>query len=213
LLFIVALFAALKSIQNGNTLDSISFSPERNVQHFENSIRASEQINKALENYRLDLDADRVLVRQFHNGKQDLTGIPFTYVQTTYIAMKPMVILPADSVESKPVSTMVYFLKEMWAGDMRSSQCVALRTEEVKDPLYKQYLEQNAVQISIACPLTNLLDYPIGFVAVNYNHSTLPEGMTEEMVMAKTFELAERIGGYLKNLEKPVERKKILGIF
>ena len=212
LLLVIALFAALKGFQNGIMLDELTLNPERNRTHFENSIKASEQINLALEYYRMELDADRVMVRQFHNGKQDLTGIPFTYVQTTYLAMKPLVSLSPNGLESKPLSGMVGFLRHMWGINLREPKCLVMNESEVADPIYRLYLKENGIQIVIACPLQNLLNYPIGYVVTNYLAAELPSSITKEIAVKKNEELALRIGGYLKTLENP-PREKFLGLF
>ena len=211
LLLVIALVAVAKSYSNEIKLNEITFDPQRNKEHLEASIKASEQINQALSISREKLDADKIIVRQFHNGKQDLTGIPFNYVQTTFLVTKPGIGLDADSLDSKPVSSMVYTLKDIWGNNLSDPHCVVYNREQIKDRIFQAHLLSTNIEFLVICPIKNLLDYPVGFVTVKYTKDITPE-KHEEIIKESEF-LSLKISGYLSDITKPKEEGFLQNLF
>lgn len=82
----------------------------------------SEIINTEIENLRLLTGADRVLLTQFHNGKQNISGLPFVYLTATAESIGYDVKPVADGYEAIKTSLypFVSYLRnnEYWCGDI-----------------------------------------------------------------------------------------------
>lgn len=70
------------------------------------TLKNSQIINTELENLRYRTGADRVILLQFHNSKQSLSGLPFIYLTATAEALDYNVIPVAEQYES--VKTSIY---------------------------------------------------------------------------------------------------------
>lgn len=191
--------------------DNIATFIERNPsshqekQRFDQSVVADSQINATLEDVRKQLNADRILIRQFHNSKADLTGLPFASVSTTYYSLSPGVDLTMESLQSYPLSTVNEQLSRMFQPE-QAPQCSIVRPiKDISDPSYRNYLEKNGEVLVYACPLMNLRGQPVGFITVSYLTEEKERPSDEEIniVINRT---GERVVGYLTRVIEP-ERK------
>lgn len=185
----VAIFLVFSGYMVYKGYDSIIISPDEEAVRFEKQIKSANIIDDALENLRSELKADNVLIRQFHNGRHDLTGIPFTEASTTYF-VDP--VDGHDPIKEEPIGSMHKSIGQMWARIDRPS-CVMLYNPV--DISTRRYFKAHNLKSAAFCPLTNLLNYPIGVVVVGFS-----EGDTDdEVVLAKTSALAKRVTGYLQD--------------
>lgn len=170
-----------------NTLDRIEtivIPPSLEAARFHEQLSASEQINTSLHNLNTDLKGHSVVLRQFHNGKHDLTGIPFTKSTVTFYDAQDDSLLEAD----EPLSSMSTSLSRIWKR-IDEPKCIVL--DSPVDKTTKYYMSRNELNFIIICPMVNLLKYPVGTITVGLK--TLPEGSVE-----KVHDVATQVTGYLE---------------
>lgn len=157
--------------------------PSLEADRFHEQLSASEQVNKALDNLRLETNAHSVIVRQFHNGKYDLTGIPFTKSSITFYSLEERM---EDEYE-EPLSAMSTSLNKMWI-KIDNPQCIV--EDHGLDRTTKHYMDIYELNTIVICPMVNLLNYPVGTMTVGYRQS-------DKMNVAEVKNVAHRITGYL----------------
>ena len=173
-------------------------SPETERVRFGHAIVADGQINEALESVRVKLNADRVLIRQFHNSKADLTGLPFSSISTTYGAFAPGVTLSATSYQPMPLSVLNDQLAMMWPTDGSAPHCVKLSKESVKDISYRKYWDENGIAVAYSCPLINLRGQPVGMIGAGYLTEEKKRPMTDQQMFELLSRTGEKSVGYLE---------------
>jgi len=168
-------------------LQELVITPDEEAQNFESQLESATLVNAAIEDLRIDLKADTVVVKQFHNGRHDLTGIPFTESTATFYTDK------YSFIGDEPLSTMNTSLRVMWKSIDKPS-CMVLYAP--MDSASKKYFTDYKLNKAIVCPLTNLLNYPIGTITVGFSgsHTT-----SEDIATDKTQAIAKSITGYLIN--------------
>jgi len=183
--FIIAMsYVAYKSY---NTLETLVITPSEEAARFKNQLESSKLVNQSIEYLREDLKAHSVIIKQFHNGRHDLTGIPFTEATSTYYTES---YETADSNE--PISSMNNSLQKMW-GDIQNPKCTVLNS--AVDASSRRYFKTYGLTKVVECPLTNLLNYPIGVILVGFSESNT----SDEVAVSKTSAIAKRVTGYLDN--------------
>lgn len=189
-IFIV--FAAYLGFRSYDKLESLVVTPDEEAARFEKQLTNSEIINQAIEGLRGDLSADNVLIRQFHNGRHDLTGIPFTGIATTFY-VDPFDSDGHEASLDEPVSSANKSLRKVWQRIDRP-ECVII--DQPVDISTRKYFKAHKLNRAAICPLVNLLNYPIGIMVVG-----LPEKNTlsEDEILQKTSAIAKRVTGYLNN--------------
>lgn len=162
-------------------LDTLAVPPYVEAERFHKHLEASEQINSALEKLRVDQNAHSVSIRQFHNGKYDLTGIPFTKSTMTFYTDG------ITHIEDEPLSAMSRLLNKMWV-EIDSPTCVVL--DYGVDASTRHYMNEYELKYIIVCPMTNLLKYPVGILTIGYKDKN-------SMNVSKVKETAQKVTGYL----------------
>lgn len=168
--------------------------PAKESTQFQMSLKRDLVINDALENSLEYLNAKTVVVAQFHNGQYDLTRLPFTKISVTY-AVGSNNMSQEELYAARPLSTMNHFMLDMW-GDKEKPQCIASNTEDLKDAAYRLRQEIEGNKFVSICPITNLLNYPIGYLAIGYGHQPKPEEIPELLNYERL--MTARIAGYLQ---------------
>ena len=200
ILLVILLMVGLGMVANtNNRVNHVSPTPQMEAARFIRANRATEQINTLLDSKLQELNADRAGVRQFHNGKTDLAGLPFNFVSTMYVRTKQGVGFPVENYQQVPASTISEITSTMWH-DYRNPVCITVDTATVKTQSYRRYLEDLDVDVFYACPITNIEMYPIGFVFLTYKGTT--DRPSDEEVIAKVSDTAQRISGYLSAVTK-----------
>jgi hypothetical protein len=184
---------------------------EQEKGRFDQSIVADAQINGALEDIRRQINADRILIRQFHNSKTDLTGLPFASVSTTYVAMAPGVTLTPGSYDPYPLASINEVLARMFTPN-EAPHCARLTIDDIVDPAYRKLIESNGVALWYNCPIMNLRGQPIGFILASYMTITKDHPVDDkiEAILGNT---GERVVGYLDNVIKQEKRPWYEAIF
>lgn len=168
-----------------DTLESLVVTPGEEASRFRAQLESSALVNTAIENLRVSLNAHSVVVRQFHNGRHDLTGLPFTESTTTFYTDK------YSPGSDEPLSSMNTSLKTIW----KSIENPACRVTYVPDDkASRKYFKEYKLIKIVECPITNLLNYPIGMITVGFSDSNT---VSDEVAINRTAAIAKRITGYL----------------
>lgn len=189
-LFII--FAAYLGYKSYDRLQSVLITPHEEAARFEKQLTNSEIINEAIEKLRMDLAADSVVIKQFHNGKHDLTGIPFTGISTTYY-VDPLDMDGHDTQTDEPVSSSNKSLRKVWQR-IDKPECVIISNPV--DVSTRKYFKTHNLSKMAMCPLVNLLNYPIGIMVVGFSEGNT---VSDEVIIQKTSAIAKRVTGYLIN--------------
>lgn len=189
---IFIIFSAYLAYRSYDRLEAVIVTPGEEAARFEKQLTNSEIINEAIEKLRVDLGADSVVIRQFHNGKHDLTGIPFTGIATTYY-VDPLDMDGHDIITDEPVSSSNKSLRRVWQR-IDKPECVIISSPV--DISTRKYFKTHNLSKMAICPLVNLLNYPIGMMVIGFS-----EGNTtsDEVIIQRTSAIAKRVTGYLIN--------------
>lgn len=202
-LMLLVLIFAWSARENITTFLERNPSAHQEKQRFDQAIVADSQVGESLADIRSQLNADRIIIRQFHNSKTDLTGLPFTSVSTTYYSLAPGVGLTSESLQSFPVSTINEQLKLMFVPN-QAPHCAIVRPTDIRDPTYAKNLRDNGVAVAYSCPLMNLRGQPVGFIAASYLTDSKPRPNDEQIKLIIN-NTGQRVVGYLS---KVVELEK-----
>ena len=169
-------------------LERSIISPTEESERFEAQLESAELVNEAIENLAIDLDAHSVVIRQFHNGRHDLTGIPFTEATTTFYTEK------VDEIKiEEPLSASNRSLRKMWSS-IDNPQCIMI-TKGI-DISTSRYFSKYELSRVAVCPLVNPLKYPIGTITIG-----LPAQSTasDKEIVSRTHAISKSVVGYLQN--------------
>lgn len=169
-----------------NALEEMIITPSEEAARFREQLESAQLVNQSIEQLRSDLKANNVVIRQFHNGKHDLTGIPFTEASSTFFTGE------YDDPGDEAVSTMNISLRKMWK-QIDRPECVVLYSPT--DSSSRKYFKTYNLTKVVLCPLTNLLNYPVGTIAVGFSVSDTDDALA----VNKTSAIAKRVTGYLSN--------------
>jgi hypothetical protein len=184
-IFLVSIsYVAVKSYDR---LEQMVITPDEEAVRFREQLESAKLVNESLENLRLSLGAHSVVIKQFHNGRHDLTGIPFTEASATYHTDS------YDNMGTEAVSTMNTSLRKIWA-EIDKPTCVVLNAPI--DSSTRKYFMAYELNRIVECPLTNLLNYPIGKITVGFSADNT---ISDEVAVARTAAIAKRVTGYLNN--------------
>lgn len=175
--------------QTLESIRTIVVPPNLEAERFHEQLAASEQINQALELLRKEENAHSIIIRQFHNGKHDLTGIPFTKSSMTFYTMSE----EFQEVE-EPLSAMSTSLSKVW-NVIDKPECLVISNVGI-DKATKYYMEYYELNKIVVCPMVNLLDYPVGTLTVGYKQADA------KVNPKKIQEVAVRVTGYLDGTSK-----------
>lgn len=174
-------------IRSYTALESLIVTPDEEAIRFKQQLESANLVNSSIEQLRVDLKAENVVIRQFHNGRHDLTGIPFTETSSTYYTDT------YDDGGDEAVSSMNTSLRRIWK-QIDRPQCVVFY--EPVDASTGKYFKAYKLTKIVQCPLTNLLKYPVGTITVGFSERS---SVGDEVVINKTEAIAKRVTGYLIN--------------
>lgn len=183
---LLIVFVAYISYKSYDTLQALVLTPHEEYHRFQTQLGSTALVNDAIENFNTEVGSHSVIIKQFHNGKHDLTGIPFTEATATFFSSN------YEISEEERISSLNASLRLMW-NDIDSPECIILY-KGIDHSTRKYFRDYNLNRVVI-CPLTNLLNYPIGTVTVGFSASDAP--ISDQIVLRKTHLIAKRITGYL----------------
>ena len=186
------LFTGYVGVKSYTAIQNLVVTPDQEAYRFEKQLTNAEIINKGIEDLRSSMRADNVLIRQFHNGRHDLTGIPFTGISTTFY-VDPMDNDGHEPSLDEPISAMNKSLRQVWQR-IDKPECIVLY--QPVDVSTRRYFKAHKLNRAVVCPLVNLLNYPIGVMVIGFSESSTVSDQEAEI---KTSLLAKRVTGYLNN--------------
>ena len=192
---VMALFIVLVGyvgMKSYTALENLVVSPDEEAARFETQLQSSDIINGALETLRTNLNADNVIIRQFHNGKHDLTGIPFTGIETTFY-VDPLDNDGHETLSDEPISAMNKTLRRVWQR-IDKPECTVLYSPV--DSSTRKYFKAHNLNRGVVCPLVNLLNYPIGVIIIGFSDSNT---VSDQKAVTEVSMIAKRVTGYLNN--------------
>lgn len=178
---ILILGIAFVTYKSYDKLEATFLSPQEEASRFHRALESMQLVNDAMTNLKTDTSATAVTVYQFHNGKHDLTGIPFTSALVTFST--------EGYSANVPMSTLNSSLRAVWTSIDKPSCTMLTAPVDVES---QKYFAQYKLKSEILCPLVNPLNYPIGIVSVGY-----PTKDVAPIAIDKTSEVAKRVVGYL----------------
>ena len=189
---ILIIFVAYLGYRSYDALQALVITPDQEAARFEKQLTNSEIINQAIEWLRIELSADNVIIKQFHNGRHDLTGIPFTGMAATFY-VDPLESEEHETDIDEPVSASNKILRNVWKR-IDKPECVIIDTP--LDISTRKYFKSHNLDKMAVCPLVNLLNYPIGVMVVGFSEGNT---ISDEVIIQKTSTIAKRVTGYLSN--------------
>jgi hypothetical protein len=183
---ILIVFTTYIGYRSYDTLQAMIVTPHEESERFKAQLASAALVNDAIENLNSDLRGHSIVIKQFHNGRHDLTGIPFTEATATFYTMN------YEDTGEEPLSALNSSLRLMWKEIDRPECIILTRGIDNSTASYFRKYELNRVVI---CPLTNLLNYPIGTITVGFSAS----GTSDRVILNRTHLMAKRITGYLQD--------------
>lgn len=160
-------------------------------EYFQSSLERDRIINDALLRIIEDYEADGVKIIQYHNGKQDLTNVPFLYTSVTYFA--GTITSDVDLYKDRPVSLIAQFNYDLWKPH---PICRSFEVKKLKDASLRRQMNSHGFEFIIGCPITNADKYPIGYITAGYRE--VLDADRSEATIRHMSNLSSLIGGYLK---------------
>ena len=173
------------SVRSYDTIQKIVITPVEEAHQFSRGLEKAELVNSAIGNLKEDLGAQSVIIKQFHNGRHDLTGLPFTEASVTFSTEGP-------GADEEHLSSMNSSLRRMWTR-IDSPRCLVQYAP--LDASTKRYMLEYSLSHVVTCPLTNPLNYPIGILLVGFDK----EGVSDVEAVSQTSVVSKRIVGYLND--------------
>ncbi|WBY16636.1 hypothetical protein PF049_00230 [Erythrobacteraceae bacterium WH01K] len=145
-------------------------SAEVETARFNASRKADKLINLELERLRVEANADRALVRTFHNNEKDMSRtVHFRSVKTEWYVTRDGIILSPTALQPFPLGPLQDITETMFGSQVTTPSCILGDVSEVDMPAaYRRYLEANGVEAFAQCPLVSEEGAPIGFVGVGF---------------------------------------------
>lgn len=145
------------------------FKPKRQQQHFEKTVAVGQQLQDALNRTLGATDATRVTLWEFHNGVENLGGVPFVSARLTYAACgHGIAITPQLMTQSTPLSAFADFTTMIWENP-QNPKAVKKDVRDIKHPLMRSMYVQNGSQLAYAAPVCDIYGNAVGMVCIGYN--------------------------------------------
>lgn len=182
--------AVLVSVVGVALVVSWRMSPvETPADHFAKALQTDEQVGAELDRVLADTQADRAIIRQFHNGRSSLSGVSFTFATATHARTAPGLSWTAEDVQPVPLDAYNSLLRRMWADPTRPV-CSTAGPGEIGAADRRA---ERGVVVTAYCPVTDLRGNPLGIVVAEYvRRPDVPTG-----VDARLRDAATRVSGYL----------------
>lgn len=161
---------------------------------------ADPYIRASLVNLRNTTNADRAFVFETHNGGQNITGLPFLYVDMTYD--EPREGMYFLSNEYKNISQSRYSIVDsvyhetIWCGHIE-------KLREADPELYFRMIHEGTKYVAMITIYGNHV--PVGAVGISYNHENIP---SEQEIRRALYKYSNEIHPYLVAPKPKKGRKK-----
>lgn len=174
-------------------------------QQFERIIESNKKVNITLERLVAETGADAALISRFHNGKEDLTGIPFHFITTEFEAISSNFVARNGYTVVYPIETDSHLAsidKTLESVFPRNADpvCIMTDSQKVKSPSFRKRNIQLGFTRGIICPITNINEYPIGLLSLRFINK--PNENQVGSFVEKANATAIKVGGYLDSKMK-----------
>jgi hypothetical protein len=184
-LFIISSFYV--GYRSYDTLQEMIVTPSEESKRFEAQLASTALVNDAIEKLNSDLGGHSVIIKQFHNGRHDLTGIPFTEATATFYTAN------YTGTEQETLPSLNKSLTLVWK-EIDRPECIII--QQGVDNSTVKYFKEYKLNRAVICPLTNLLNYPIGTITIGFEAKNT---ISDKVILYRTSMIAKRITGYLEN--------------
>lgn len=141
----------------------------RQLVEVRNRLVIDRQVLAAISELRSNINADRVAIYLFHNGKMTVNNIPFLFYSQTHEAVRRGVSREILTSQSLPLSTI-----SAWNGRLIENECFIERVDHIEDEVLAPLLFDRGVRDVSVCPLTTTRGMPFGFIMVQWTSSEMP---------------------------------------
>lgn len=186
---ILMLVIAYIGYRSYDTIQDMIITPEEEKLMFQKQVASSTQVMDAIRLLQSNMGAHSVVIKQFHNGKHDLTGLPFTNATPTFYTIN------YDIAKERPLSSYDKSVESIWGDDIENPKCVIIKTPV--DNYTGVYMRAYDLERVVMCPLTNLLNYPIGLIVVGFQAKDTK--VSDILALREVKSISERVSGYLQN--------------
>lgn len=204
MLFVFVAALGYVAFENRNDIISAMTGKEKVIskEDFQTILQANESVLAAATRLMEEADADAVTIARFHNGKKDFIGIPFEYVSTEFEVTSGRFRDRNGFVQIYPVgpdSNLTEINPTLVALFPRNggSRCIVRDPGREYNPTFRQRNVLLGFEYSITCPITNINDYPIGILSVNFLKK--PDSNQEQLLLDKAHQTSIKVGGYLES--------------
>ena len=121
-------------------------------------------IKDSLESLRVEWDADRASIVQFHNGGYFSNGESMQKLTITHEEIGPGVNPLCNIIKNIPLTN------ALWVGNLIQGECID-KVENIQDVISRTFLEEFGVKSIIGCPLKKN-DKVIGMVMLHWTNHT-----------------------------------------
>lgn len=129
------------------------------------SVKVSEKINEALEQILIEANADRVTLYQYHNGSQNLAGIPFAKISSTNEVCNLGIHSLQEETQNIPSGMMVWWIKSVHDHPLKIP-CIDCIQEEDRG-VYEIYKARGCKSV-YSFEITSVKGMPVGYVTIEY---------------------------------------------
>lgn len=175
--------------------DMMFVAGEISEQDFVDILKINNNIQTALDALRDETNAHKVSISRFHNGKYDLTGVPFEKITEVYSSSSAYYTPSKDSGMSLPLPALQEILGGMWL-KFKDPVCISNNIKDYTDLRLISYLKTNKIEREVVCPITNITNYPLGILVVDLKGEPTPAEL--ERIITLTNTTAQKVGGYLE---------------
>lgn len=166
------------------------------------------EIVQKMDYYKELLNADRILLFEFHNGQHYSNYRSALKMSSSYEVFRAGLGTTQDKCLNLPVSIMPQLIHEI----TEKGYCICKDIEDIKEemPNSYQFKKSLGIQSFYDVAIHDTDNSIIGFVAIQWNN-TMPENVNEEEIRHLAWFLEEKVNEL--TLVDKSNKKKFLGIF
>lgn len=161
---------------------------------FPGIVRKNSEVTARLRHLKVDMQADRILLFQYHNGSHNLAGVDFAKMSCTHEVVKPGLKTVQQELLNLPVSAYIS-LTECAFG--REASCLSTITKlKAYDSSTYEMLREHGVKSAVIKPLKDDNDNIFGFLLVEFCKRRVRNFDTPEFKVVLS-NMIERLAGML----------------
>lgn len=162
------------------------------------------EIQTRLDNYLEEVKSERVVIRRFHPGQKDFSGIPTELVSEVYISEADDFELTGSPKKftNQPLSIFRQSTNNIWLTG-KTPECYIEHLEHIEEPVIYRFLRDNDLKVIIDCPILDKSQSPLGILSLAYKEEPTAEEV--KVFLAKSNLMSAEISNFF-------ERKRVMGL-